>query len=104
MSTPHDDSTPIEPPSAQPRAWPPLCVDVPTAAALISVSRSSMYELLRDGVIPSGAVRIGGRLRINVRALETWIEQLAAEADGPHGSGPKPPDTAFGPHRRPRGR
>ena len=38
----------------------------------IGACRSTVYELIKSGMIPS--VKIGGLLRVPRRALEKWIE------------------------------
>lgn len=53
-------------------------VGVDQAAELLAVSRWTLYELLRDGTIPS--FRLSGRRLIRVRHLRAFIE--AAEAQG----------------------
>lgn len=49
------------------------------AAELVSLSRSEVYELIRDGIIPS--VRVGKSLRVPVRELKAWAEQLASQVE-----------------------
>ena len=72
------------------------------ATELVSVSRSKVYELIRDGTIPS--VRLGKSLRVPLRELEGWATRLAAEterarlASGP--PSPRPPRDQDGPERR----
>lgn len=44
------------------------------AAWSISVSRSTMYELLREGVVSS--VKIGGLRRVPAEALEEFVKSL----------------------------
>ena len=51
----------------------PLLVRVEEAARLLSLARSTVYEMLDAGAIPS--VRWGTARRIPVDALRTWIEQ-----------------------------
>ena len=48
------------------------------AAELVSLSRSKVYELIRDGTIPS--VRLGKALRVPARELEAWAAELAAQS------------------------
>jgi excisionase family DNA binding protein len=43
------------------------------AAAMLSVSRSSIYELIAAGVVPS--VRIGRMIRVPVAAIRKLAEQ-----------------------------
>ena len=49
----------------------PLLLRPTEAAAQLSISRSLLYELLRDGTIP--AVRIGRATRIPTAALEDFV-------------------------------
>lgn len=43
------------------------------AARLLQISRSRMYELIRDDQVPH--VRVGNAIRIPRRALEAWLEE-----------------------------
>lgn len=52
----------------------PLTYDVPTAAQLLGVSRSTAYEAVRRGEIP--AIRIGTRLLIPQTALHALLNQV----------------------------
>lgn len=54
----------------------PLAVGVRTAAALMSVSPSTMYELIHRGEVP--AIRLGDRLLVSRRALEEMLSRPAA--------------------------
>jgi excisionase family DNA binding protein len=50
----------------------------PTEAAdAIGVSRSKAYELIARGDIPS--VKVGGCVRVPVKALNAWIERQLTE-------------------------
>ena len=51
----------------------PLLVRVEEAARILSLSRSTIYELLDRGELPS--VRCGVARRIPLAALHTWVEQ-----------------------------
>jgi excisionase family DNA binding protein len=51
---------------------------VPTAATMLSISKSLAYELVKQGRIPT--IRLSGHLRVPVRALEQLIDELAAES------------------------
>ena len=59
-------------------ARPPLLVTIPEAARILSVSRSTIYELIwHDQLVP---VRIGRSVRIRHRDLESFVRnQLPAE-------------------------
>jgi len=56
-----------------------LLVKPREAATLLGVSRSSIYELVRDGTIPS--VRVAGMIRISVEELKKIASQGAVLAD-----------------------
>jgi excisionase family DNA binding protein len=43
------------------------------AAEILSIGRSRVYELLRDGTLPT--VRLGGSIRIPAEALRRWVEE-----------------------------
>jgi len=48
------------------------------AAAMLSISRSSVYELIASGALPS--VRVGGRMvRIPVAAIRRMAESATGE-------------------------
>jgi excisionase family DNA binding protein len=51
----------------------PLLIRVEEAAHLLSLSRSTVYELLASGDLPS--VTIGAARRIPMAALEEWVLQ-----------------------------
>lgn len=52
------------------------------AAALLSCSRSRIYELAQRGELP-GVVRLGGSVRIHRPTLEAWLaDQAASTTDG----------------------
>ena len=48
-----------------------LVLTVPEVAAELQIPPSTVYDLIRRGVIP--AVRIGKRLRVPKRRLEDWV-------------------------------
>jgi excisionase family DNA binding protein len=50
-----------------------LCITVPEAAAMLSLSRNFGYELVRQGKLP--VVRFGKRLPIPTAALEKMLEE-----------------------------
>jgi len=47
------------------------------AASLLSISRTAVYGLIRDGKLR--AVKIGGRRRIPHSSIEDYVRQLGAE-------------------------
>jgi excisionase family DNA binding protein len=49
----------------------PLLVRVEEAARLLSLSRSTLYELLASGQIPR--VKLGASVRIPTAALQEWV-------------------------------
>ena len=53
----------------------PLLVRVEEAARLLSLSRSTIYEMLDRGELPS--VRRGTARRIPLAALRAWVERQA---------------------------
>lgn len=70
-----------QPEREQPRAEPavePLLVRVEEAARILSLSRSTIYELMDAGELPS--VRHGAARRIPVAALRAWVARRTAPA------------------------
>ena len=51
------------------------------AAEAIGIGRSTVYELLASGELPS--VRIGGCVRVPVDALRAWINRQLADGRQP---------------------
>lgn len=51
----------------------PLFLNAETAAALLGVSISSMYELMHEKGFP--VLRVGSRLVIPKDKLQAWVEQ-----------------------------
>jgi excisionase family DNA binding protein len=47
------------------------------AAALLAVSRSKVYELMRSGRL--GAIRIDGSRRVPIEAIDDFIERAKEE-------------------------
>lgn len=48
-------------------------MSVKEASEVLAMSRFSVYELVRDGVLP--AVRVGRRIRVVKSELDGWIER-----------------------------
>lgn len=69
MTTPH---TPTDRPAIE-----PLLVRVEEAARLLSLSRSTIYEMLDSGELPS--VRRGAAQRIPIAALHAWIARQTSD-------------------------
>jgi excisionase family DNA binding protein len=55
----------------------PLFLNAETAAALLGVSISSMYELMHEKGFP--VLRVGSRLVIPKDKLRAWVEQNTGE-------------------------
>ena len=51
----------------------PLLIKPGEAAELLGVSRSTIYQLLGSGEVPS--VRVGKLLRVPAAALEQWVRE-----------------------------
>ena len=51
-----------------------LTLSVPEAAALIGVSASKMYEIVRIQGFP--AIRVGKRVLVNAKKLEAWLDEM----------------------------
>jgi excisionase family DNA binding protein len=54
----------------------PIVYRVKEVEALLQLSRSTVYELIRSGELPS--IRIGRSVRVPREALERWLEGRAA--------------------------
>lgn len=68
--------------SSSKSAPPALAVSVATAAAMLGVSRGTLYPLLMAAVIPSA--RINSRRVVPVTAIQTYLaERLADEGTRP---------------------
>ena len=68
MSTTHETA-----PTQRESPIEPLLVRVEEAARMLSLSRSTVYEMLDAGELPS--VRRGTARRIPVAALRAWVAQ-----------------------------
>lgn len=58
-----------------------IALSVKDAAALIGVSKSKMYEIMRREDADF-ALRLGGRILISRPRLESWIDRMAEEQIG----------------------
>lgn len=58
---------------AEPEMLEPLLVRVDVAARLLSVGRTTVYELMDTGQLPF--VKIGTARRIPTQALKAWVEE-----------------------------
>jgi excisionase family DNA binding protein len=70
-----------QPEREQPRREPavePLLVRVEEAARILSLSRSTIYEMMDAGEIPS--IRRGTARRIPVAALRAWVARQTTPA------------------------
>ncbi|HEY0840802.1 MAG TPA: helix-turn-helix domain-containing protein [Vulgatibacter sp.] len=54
----------------------PLLVRTPVAAKMIGFSKSKLFELIRDGEIPT--IKIGRSTLIEVVEIKRWIERQKA--------------------------
>ena len=82
-------STPTSP-SPEPGRWTRdqvealgLITDVPTAASVLGVGRSTAYDLIRRGDFPVPVVRLGTRLRVPTDPLLVFLE--TGDPTGPSG-------------------
>lgn len=57
-----------------------LAVSIDEAAHLLSISRPVAYDLTKRRDFPS--FRIGKRVLVNVRALQCWLDEQVAAAQG----------------------
>lgn len=55
-----------------------LLLTVTEAAQVLSMGRSKVYEMVRDGVLPS--VKIDGCRRVKAAALMAYVESLGEAA------------------------
>ena len=51
----------------------PLFLDAKTAAQVLGISISSMYELMHEKGLP--VLKVGSRLVVPKEKLQTWVEQ-----------------------------
>lgn len=54
-----------------------LAVSIPEAAAMLSVSKPTMYEITKRSDF-TAAFRVGGRTLVSVAGLQSWIDQQTA--------------------------
>jgi excisionase family DNA binding protein len=59
----------------------PLLVRVEEAARILCLSRSTIYEMMDRGELPS--VRCGTARRIPIAALRAWVERQMGPTDSP---------------------
>jgi excisionase family DNA binding protein len=57
---------------------PPLAFSIPDAVAYSGLSRSRIYALMRDGLLPS--VQVGGRRLITRAAIDSFFSKLSEAA------------------------
>jgi excisionase family DNA binding protein len=55
----------------------PLVMTVEAAAALLGISRTSMYRLIAQRKVPH--IRLNGSVRIPRRELEAWVQAQAQD-------------------------
>lgn len=71
---------------------PPVVVDLPTAARLLGIGRTSAYELVWTGQWPTPVIRAGRLIRVPTAPLlaAPWTRRATVEA-GPHSPPERPP-------------
>jgi len=52
-----------------------LAVNVPTAAKMLSVSKSTAYALIEQGLLPAVRLPGGKRLIVPIDTLKAWLLQ-----------------------------
>ena len=52
----------------------PVVIDVPTAAMVLGIGRTSAYELIRTGQFPTPVLRLGRLIRIPSAPLLALLE------------------------------
>lgn len=62
----------------------PAVVDIPTAAEVLGVGRSSAYELVRTGDWPTPVLRFGRLIRVPTAPLLTLLGVELPEANSVH--------------------
>jgi len=67
-------------PAPQRRSTPPLLITPAEAAVALRLARSTIYELMGTGQLPS--VRIGRARRIPVKAIKDFLVGLGVEVGG----------------------
>ena len=75
-----DDLPAVMLPAPQRRSTPPLLLTPAEAAISLRLARSTIYELMGAGQLPS--VRIGRARRIPVQAIRDFLVGLGAELSG----------------------
>jgi excisionase family DNA binding protein len=51
-----------------------LSVSIPETATLMGVSRTTIYELIKDGLLP--CVKVGSRTLIRIEAIDQLLKSL----------------------------
>ena len=59
----------------------PLLLRAEEAAKLLSLGRSTVFQMLATGELP--AVRVGRAVRVPRAALEQWVRERSGEAPAP---------------------
>ncbi len=81
----------------------PVVVDLPTAARLLGIGRSSAYELVRTGQWPTPVIRVGRLIRVpTARCWPSSAPPTAADTPlsaVPHLAAKAAPHVPFVPHR-----
>lgn len=66
------------------RAHQPLAVSVDRAAAMLGVSPSKLWDMLRSAELPR--VRLGGRTVVRVSDLEAYLNRCVTSGGETHGT------------------
>lgn len=61
----------------------PLLLTMAEAAALIGISRTSLYMAIQRGEGPRPVIRLGRSARLPRAAVEEWVRQLAEAGQVP---------------------
>jgi excisionase family DNA binding protein len=69
LAAPRPELTPVS----------PLLIDLPTAAAMLSISERTLHSKVKAGAVPF--VRIGSRVLFSPPALQSWIEAGCPEVN-----------------------
>ena len=57
---------------------PPLLLNIPQVARMLSLSRTKVYELIETEGLP--VVRFGRAVRVSLTALQQWLDQRSLAA------------------------
>ena len=81
-TTTHHTTNPLDPAAGgppDPSGPPPLLVNIATAADLLALSRSTIYELIWQGELRP--IHIGRSVRLTLEQLHSFVARQVARAD-----------------------